>query len=207
MRNGLLVGLGAIAALPELAGTARAANADVRVAISVGTGPTYSCQADWWYCVNCFGIYHSDDDTAGGVCPHGGNHQNDTSYFNYCIPHGGSNEATDEYGNGVQLGWRWCYKCQGLFWGSAAAESWCPDGQHHVVTSTAYVYDLPYGQPQLTWEPNAIIIYGQPGWLYCGKCRGLFFGHGTTSGGVCPYGGAHSQYSGSSNYCPIEYPR
>jgi hypothetical protein len=212
MRNGLLVGLGAtvaVTALPALAGTALAEHLDETVNIypteGNGSFTAYPCQPDWWYCVRCFGIYHSDNDAAGGVCPAIGQHQNDTNYTNYCIPHDmGSISAST---GGVQSGWRWCVNCQGLFWGSAAAESWCPAGGRHVVTTSAEVYDLPYGDPYefvlaLTGEQPPT----QPDWLYCVKCRGLFYGHGGTSDGVCPKdGGPHSQYSGSSNYRMITY--
>jgi hypothetical protein len=208
LRSSLLVGLGAaaaVAALPELAGTALASNADIVYAIVLDNGTTggeYLCQADWWYCVKCYGMYHSDNDTAGGVCPDGGTHQNNTDYTQYVIPHSGGSLSQTSPAKGVQVGWRWCSKCQGLFWGSAAAESVCPAGGQHLVSSGAYVYDLAYGGPSFLLIVGAIQDQetAQSGWLYCSKCRGLFYGHGSATGGVCPAGGAHSQASGSSNY-------
>ena len=209
MRNSLLVGIGAavaVAALPELAGTALASNPDVVYLIELDDGSNggeYLCQSDWWYCVKCSVIYHSDNDAPGGVCPEGGTHQNDTSYTLYCIPHdGGSMSQTEAPVNGVQAGWRWCSRCQGLFWGSAASVSVCPAGGHHVVTSGTYVYDLPYGKPYISEMINGVQddITGQTDWLYCGQCRGLFYGHNNTISGVCPAGGPHSQASNSSNY-------
>jgi hypothetical protein len=213
IRNGLLVGLGAtavVAALPELTGTALASNIDADITVILEqTQYNYSCQVDWWYCIKCYGMYHSDNDTAGGVCPAGGEHQNNTNYTLYCIPHDGDAQGqTSPYVCGVQPGWRWCSKCQGLFWGSAQTESVCPAGGQHIITSGTYVYDLSYGQPIFEYYFDYVEteLIAQSDWLYCVKCRGLFFGHGSTADGVCPAGGTHSQYSGSYNYDMLPYP-
>lgn len=48
---------------------------------------------------------------------------------------------------GVQAGWRWCTKCQGLFWGNGVAKSVCPAGNRHVFVTTNYSYVL-------TWEKS-----------------------------------------------------
>jgi hypothetical protein len=48
--------------------------------------------------------------------------------------------------SGIQDGWRWCHKCQGLFWGGGAPTSHCPSGGLHVVGS-ATSYNLPWTQP------------------------------------------------------------
>jgi len=212
MRNGLVTAIGAIvavAALPEFTGSALAADPDNYMQIiTTANFSNYHCQSNWWYCIKCSGSYHSGNNTAGGVCPAGGEHQNNTSYTKYCLPHDGAALPTDSIGDGVQAGWRWCAKCQGLFWGSAQAESTCPAGGHHAITSGTYTYDLAYGQPELWLIINgggSTQITGQTDWLYCGKCRGLFYGHGGTADGVCPAGGTHSQYSGSSNYIMIPY--
>lgn len=209
IRNGLLASFGvtvAIAALTRPTGTALAENLDETVSISLTDDDGYTsyiCQPDWWYCVNCYGMYHSDNDAAGGVCPAGGQHQNDTSYTNYSIPYGDTSSISAG-GCGVQAGWRWCDRCQGLFWGNAAAESRCPAGGQHTAGSTTY--DVPYGDPyQFTLAYNGQIIFAQSNWLYCGKCRGIFYGHGTTADGICPAGGTHSQYAGSSNYAMLPY--
>lgn len=34
-------------------------------------------------------------------------------------------------GPGTQTGWRFCHKCQGLFWGPGASQSVCPRGAQH----------------------------------------------------------------------------
>ena len=215
LRNGLLVGLGATAAvtaLPELAGMALAENSNQYVTVYYNDEPTITnlSQPDWWYCVQCYGIFHSDDDTPNGVCPYnGGKHQNNTSYYNYCTQFGGSSEGPDLGGSGVQSGWRWCSKCQGLFWGSAATDSYCPAGGQHIVTSDTYTYVLVFGTPTIAWtnaQGSSYTVAAQSGWLYCGKCRGLFYGHGTNSGGWCPAGSHHLQASNSYNYEMIPDP-
>ena len=34
-------------------------------------------------------------------------------------------------GGGLQFGWSWCDKCQGLFYGPFQSSSWCPAGGRH----------------------------------------------------------------------------
>jgi hypothetical protein len=79
----------------------------------------------------------------------------------------------------VQVGWQWCDKCTGLYWGSAQSASVCAyDSMHHHTPAGTYVYDMPIAP--LTTPQNQ-----QTGWRYCGYCRGLFFGHGGDTGGAC----------------------
>jgi Putative peptidoglycan binding domain len=46
---------------------------------------------------------------------------------------------------GTQEGWRWCFKCQGLFYGPSAASSRCPAGGAHIVGH--WNYHLPWSDP------------------------------------------------------------
>jgi hypothetical protein len=46
---------------------------------------------------------------------------------------------------GTQDNWRWCDKCQGLFWGGNAAKSRCPAGGAHAAGS--WNYKLPWTSP------------------------------------------------------------
>ncbi|MFP2907580.1 hypothetical protein ACLESD_21530, partial [Pyxidicoccus sp. 3LFB2] len=76
--------------------------------------------------------------------------------------------------------WRWCNKCQGLFF-AGNGSSVCPTGGAHNG-STSGDYHLLHGAggaPDL-----------QSNWRWCNKCQGLFFGGNGSS--VCPSGGAHS---------------
>lgn len=82
--------------------------------------------------------------------------------------------------------WRWCRKCQGLFFGGNPGPV-CPTGGAHERTASGD-YSLVVNSP---W------VAGQSNWRWCHKCQGLFFGGNQAS--VCPAGGAHDS-GGSGNY-------
>lgn len=46
---------------------------------------------------------------------------------------------------GTQTGWRFCHKCQGLFWGPGQAQSICPRGAQHDGTGS-HEYTLGFAQ-------------------------------------------------------------
>lgn len=46
---------------------------------------------------------------------------------------------------GTQTGWRFCHKCQGLFWGPGQAQSVCPRGAQHDGTGS-HEYTLGFAQ-------------------------------------------------------------
>jgi hypothetical protein len=84
-----------------------------------------------------------------------------------------------------QNGWRWCHKCQGLFF-SRHNLGVCPAGGKHDISESGD-YILRQSEPD----------FGQHEWRWCPKCQGLFFsGHNM---GVCPAGGEHSR-EGSGDY-------
>ena len=85
---------------------------------------------------------------------------------------------------GTQRNWRWCSKCQGLWFGGNPAGP-CPAGGKHVKTGS--------GNYTLATNPGA----GQANWRWCGKCQGLQFGGNPA--GPCPAGGTHVKV-GSANY-------
>ena len=86
----------------------------------------------------------------------------------------------------AQENWRWCHKCQGLFFAGNPG-SHCPaGGAHDNAGSFNYVL-----------VPDSPLYPGQAGWRWCNKCQGLFFGD--NPGSRCPAGGAH-QNAGSFNY-------
>jgi CubicO group peptidase (beta-lactamase class C family) len=86
----------------------------------------------------------------------------------------------------TQDNWRWCNKCQGLFFAGNNLGS-CPAGSTHVKS----------GSGNYTLMQNSKLAYGQANWRWCNKCQGLFFGTGQP--GKCPQGGLHDQ-STSGNY-------
>ena len=85
-----------------------------------------------------------------------------------------------------QAGWRWCHKCQGLFFGPNPG-SHCPAGGAHENVGSAN-YSLR--------NQNALAP-GQHGWRWCHKCQGLYFAG--NPGSHCPAGGAHDS-AGSADY-------
>ena len=86
-----------------------------------------------------------------------------------------------------QSNWRWCRKCQGLFFFGNPTNGVCPTGgSHDVVGSGNYVLSLNEGN-------------GQPNWKWCFKCEGLYFAGHPGSAGICPTGGIHNGIN-SGNY-------
>jgi hypothetical protein len=77
-------------------------------------------------------------------------------------------------GNG-QRDWRWCNKCQGLFWGDSTPHGVCPAGGNHA-------------DPAVSGSGNYVLPTagaGESNWRWCNQCQGLFFAGGAT-GGICP---------------------
>ena len=95
----------------------------------------------------------------------------------------------------IQGNWRWCNKCQGLFFGDGQAGSRCPAGGTHAspTESGSGNYSLPHNVP-----PSP---YLQQDWRWCNKCQGLFVGGGQADS-RCPAGGTHASQaeSRSGNY-------
>jgi hypothetical protein len=80
--------------------------------------------------------------------------------------------------------WRWCNKCQSLFYPQWAA---CPAGNLHDHTgSFNYRLDFSPGAP------------GQPNWRWCRKCQQLTYA-GQASPGPCAAGDVHD-HTGSADY-------
>jgi hypothetical protein len=88
----------------------------------------------------------------------------------------------------VQGQWRWCGKCEGLFFAGPgrgpARKGRCPAGGVHDDSASGE-YTLMHQVPGL----------GQGGWHWCGKCEGLFFAGtefpGLARVGKCAAGGVH----------------
>jgi hypothetical protein len=86
-----------------------------------------------------------------------------------------------------QSNWRWCHKCQGLFF-AGNPNPVCPAGGAHENVGSGHYY-LAYDMlPTAGWQND---------WRWCHKCQGLFFGGNPNP--VCPAGGAHENI-GSANY-------
>jgi hypothetical protein len=85
-----------------------------------------------------------------------------------------------------QDGWRFCYKCAGLYFSYDGANGVCPAdlGQHATQG----------GNYTLSDDASA---EGQPGWRFCKKCRGLYFSG--NPGSKCPVKTPTDAHDGSSS--------
>ena len=81
---------------------------------------------------------------------------------------------------GDQDQWRFCGKCDGMFFDGSPDKGRCPAGGAHQANGFNFV--LPHDVPE---TPSA-----QKNWRFCGKCHGMFF-DGFPNKGRCPGGGAH----------------
>jgi hypothetical protein len=98
----------------------------------------------------------------------------------------------------MQRDWRWCDRCQGLYFGGGWADSRCPAGGTHRPADESHSGD--YSLPM-----DAIVaVDRQGGWRWCNQCQGLFYGPAVANS-HCPAGGAHALPSqiGSSDYSPF----
>ena len=86
----------------------------------------------------------------------------------------------------TQEGWRWCVRCEGMFF-AAAGKRVCPAGGIHDGGGSGH-YHVMF---------NSSFPYGQNGWRYCKKCGGLHYGG--FGPGVCAAGGGHDG-GGSLDY-------
>jgi hypothetical protein len=91
---------------------------------------------------------------------------------------------------GSQNGWRWCRKCQGMFWGSP--NSVCPaDSLVHDDSQSGH-YAAVEG------DRGGSRIY-QGDWRWCQKCHVMFFS-GNRSQGNCPADSRSHDGSQSGHY-------
>ena len=94
-----------------------------------------------------------------------------------------------------QPGWRWCHKCQGMFYAVATAgKGVCPaDHQPHDDAGSGQ-YRERVGEDATGRQ--------QGGWRWCKQCQGLFYARASAGKGVCPAGGTHDD-SASGHYAAL----
>jgi hypothetical protein len=153
-------------------------------------GSQLPTQRDWRWCDKCQGLYF-DGGWAGSCCPAGDTHRaaNQSHSGNYSLPMD-ADVAADR-----QSGWRWCNRCQGLFYGPAITSSRCPAGGTHAAPGQSGSSDYsPFHN--VAPDPDR-----QSDWRWCDKCQGMFFGPGVVNS-RCPAGGTHRApaQSHSGNY-------
>ncbi len=87
----------------------------------------------------------------------------------------------------IQYEWRWCRKCQGLFFNKYSRGVCKAGGTHDLRGSANYGLTITH-----------MAAHTQNDWRWCKKCQGLFFGRSEL--GVCPAKGSHDM-SDSGDYC------
>lgn len=111
-----------------------------------------------------------------------------------------------------QPGWRWCHKCQGLFFNGNPSKGACPfemppfaqpggggtSAPHDASQSGKYamIKGESHGPPPPETFGDAA---QQGGWRWCNKCQGLIFAENKTLG-VCPKDKKHHDVTGSGHY-------
>jgi hypothetical protein len=138
-------------------------------------------QADWRFCINCFGLY--SESGGGRGCPANGDREHqrfpdtgrlppshplsflvDQRPFNYRLAHGVSPVPKDH-----QDGWVPCRKCGLLFFSPEAKESNCPIGGAHEIDVSSVVFHV------ATVRPGKEAGTFQDRWSKCRKCKSMFF--------------------------------
>jgi hypothetical protein len=76
-----------------------------------------------------------------------------------------------------QANWRYCRKCQAMFYDGYPSKGSCPSGTEHAAAGLNFVLQHDVPGP------------GQTGWRYCIKCQALHFDGYYESTGRCPVAG------------------
>jgi hypothetical protein len=141
-------------------------------------------QDGWRWCFKCQGLFFSSNPTQG-ICPADGQSHDARQSGKYLVnlgetQLGGSDNVGP--GPGQQGDWRWCHKCQGMFFAGGPSQGVCPaDHQAHSASLS--------GHYAMVLDDNLNVI-GQPYWRWCQKCGGFFFS-GNPDQGACPADGVH----------------
>jgi hypothetical protein len=105
----------------------------------------------------------------------------------------------------AQHKWRWCKKCQGLWYSGATAipNGVCPSGGSHSKTSSGdyALFDetKPGGFPAT--------VMAQENWRWCAQCGSLWHPSSASPKGICPKPGSTGHTSaGSGDYALLNRP-
>lgn len=146
-----------------------------------------SLQSGWRWCRKCNGLFFAANAGTKGACPEGGAHD-DAGSSAYAVEHRLGADLGAGPIDGMQPRWRWCSKCQGLFYGGVGTSEVgsCPGGGLHKVGQANYL--VPFAGVSGSTEA---------GWSWCASCYGLH--KSSSSLGKCPAGSTH-QKTGSGAY-------
>ena len=159
-------------------------------------------QEGWFRCFKCDGLVFGQGESRG-VCPVDNRpHEVSVSTGMYVVPFGNAHagaHAGELRGRPERQGdWRWCHKCQGMFFaGNANDQGFCPAafipsfardprdvrrfGPHDGSRSGHYA--IMFDDGSVTFEQH---------WRWCRKCQALFHGSRPSllgpipGGGICP---------------------
>jgi hypothetical protein len=92
-----------------------------------------------------------------------------------------------------QPGWRWCRRCQGMFFGDNPSHGVCPANHQPHDGSQSGRYASLFGEDAAGQQGN---------WRWCHKCQGMFF-NGNPSKGVCPADNHAHDGSQSGHYAAL----
>jgi hypothetical protein len=85
-----------------------------------------------------------------------------------------------------QQDWRFCNKCDGLFYDGYPQKGVCPGSGGHFAQG--FNFELPFNNTNNAKGTGDT----QKDWRYCGKCHGMFFAGFAGNFGTCPAGGGHN---------------
>ena len=143
-------------------------------------------QIDWRFCHKCQGLFFAGNPSQG-VCPADRQPHDASQSGKYMLGFGESTpghlpEGEQLFGSSARQGdWRFCHKCQGLFFAGNPSQGVCP------AVSIIYnhrPHDASQSGHYAIWSDEGY-NNGQKGWRFCHKCQGLFFAD-NQSQGVCP---------------------
>lgn len=130
-------------------------------------------QNNWRYCTKCHGMFF-DGYPKKNTCPKDrGDHT--AAGYNFRIDHDTAKKAAAQR----QFDWRFCNKCQVMFFNGYPTKGRCAAGGAHVAQG--YMFGLNF-KPPGGWQQNK--------WRFCNKCMALFY-DGYPDKGACGAGGAH----------------
>lgn len=131
----------------------------------------------WQCCRKCQALTNVGGSSLGR-CPKGGVHDHTGSSYYTPLHLSQLNGGKPYLG---QPSWKWCNKCQCMFYTGGSSMGVCQAGGAHDATGSndyTLVYDPSYTS-------------GQSNWRRCHKCQELTFAGGSSSG-KCPDGGDHA---------------
>jgi hypothetical protein len=158
-------------------------------------------QSNWRNCGKCTGAFFAGSPSTG-ACPAGGGHD-------YNIFGGGTDIfpkytlQTNDPGAPGQSNWRWCSKCQGLFFAGTGlfyagtrTSGTCPAGGGHDSSGSAD-YTLN--------NTGVITVPSDDFYRWCRKCKVLFRLPQSDIPFPCPAAGNHDASQSSSYALPVVF--